>query len=213
MDALSLPSEEYERLLFFETAREKAAETYLRAPEDSDNLTRWGGALLELAQFQQGQVSLDMVKDAVSKLEEAQRINPLKSETLWCLGNAHTTHGFLITEGDQAKEYFQKASECFQKALEVEPNNELYRKAVEMSEKAPALHQELQAQLTAQQANFGAPSGASGGGHASKGQKKKGKNDDFKYDLLGWVVLAVGVFVWIGLAKAPSPASSDSSLQ
>eukprot|EP00250_Pteridium_aquilinum_P001560 c11752_g1_i1 orf=132-770(+) len=212
MEGLSLPSEEYERLLFFESARDKAAETYQHAPEDTDNLTRWGGALLELAQFQQGQESLDMVQDAVSKLEEARKINPLKSDTLWCLGNAHTTHGFLITEGDQAKNYFQKASECFQQALEVEPNNELFRKAVEMSEKAPALHQELQAQLTAQPATFGAPTGASDGGHTSKGQKKKGKNNDFKYDILGWVMLAVGVFAWIGLAKAPPQAASESSL-
>lgn len=210
MEGLSLPSEEYERLLFFESARDKAAETYEHSPEDSDNLTRWGGALLELAQFQQGQVSLDMVQDAVSKLEEARNISPLKPDTLWCLGNAYTTHGFLTT-GDQAKKYFQQASASFQQALEVEPNNELFRKALEMSEKAPALHQELQAQLTAQPAGFGVPTGPSERGHASKGQKKKNTNNDFKYDILGWVVLAVGLFAWIGLSKAPPQAAPETN--
>ncbi|KAI5071687.1 hypothetical protein GOP47_0013938 [Adiantum capillus-veneris] len=168
MEDMSLPAEEYQRLLFFESARDKAAETYQHAPEDSDNLTRWGGALLELSQIQQGQHSLDLVKDAVSKLEEARNINPLKSDTLWCLGNAYTTHGFLIREGSLAKDYFQKASGCFLQALELEPNNELFQKALEMSAKAPALHEKLQSQLTAQPDHFDAAAGVPERGHTVK---------------------------------------------
>ncbi|KAI5071684.1 hypothetical protein GOP47_0013935 [Adiantum capillus-veneris] len=206
MEDMSLPAEEYQRLLFFESARDKAAETYQHAPEDSDNLTRWGGALLELSQIQQGKHSLDLVKDAVSKLEEARNINPLKSDALWCLGNAYTTHGFLIHEGSLAKDYFQKASGCFLQALELEPNNELFQKALEMSAKAPALHEELQSQLTAQPDHFDAAAGVPERGHTLKGKKKRRKNDDFKYDLLGWVVLAVGVIAWISFSKAPPEA-------
>jgi hypothetical protein len=54
--------EELERLMFFEQTREKAAADYARSPNDPDNLTRWGGALLELAHFRQGQDSIDMVQ-------------------------------------------------------------------------------------------------------------------------------------------------------
>ncbi|MCO5614826.1 hypothetical protein L7F22_069110 [Adiantum nelumboides] len=212
MEGSSLPTEEYERLLFFESARDKAAEAYQLAPDDSDNLTRWGGALLELSQFQQGQHSLDLVKDAVLKLEEARSINLLKSDTLWCLGNAYTTHGFLIHEGDLAKEYFQKASGCFQQASELEPNNELFHKALEMSTRAPALYEELQAQLTAQPDHFDAAAGVSERGRTLKGQKKKRKNDDFKYDVLGWVVLAVGVIAWINFSKGPPEAAPESNV-
>ncbi|KAH9561323.1 hypothetical protein CY35_05G016200 [Sphagnum magellanicum] len=193
--------EELERVMFFEQTREKAAADYARSPNDPDNLTRWGGALLELAHFRQGQDSIDMVQDAVAKLEEALRINPRKHDALWCLGNAHTSQGFLVTETYKANAYFKKAARCFRRALDEDPNNELYQKALEMTEKAPSVHQELQKELASQQVILGSgPSVASGS--APKRQKKE---DDFKYDVLGWIVLGVAVIAWMGMAKSSMP--------
>lgn len=58
------------------------------------------------------------------KLEEALVIDPAKHETLWCLGNAHTSYAFLTPDPDEAKINFDYASEFFQKAAEaVNPFN------------------------------------------------------------------------------------------
>lgn len=150
---------------------------------------------------------LAIVSDAVSKLEEALRINPRKHDALWCLGNAHTSHGFLVTDTDEANDYFQKAARCFQQALDEEPSNELYQKALEMTEKAPSLHQELQKQLASQAAlGVGAAAGP------TKPAAKK-KDSDFKYDVMGWIVLAVGVIAWMGLAKSNMPPPPPPTLR
>lgn len=45
-------------------------------------------------------------------------INPKKHDTLWCLGNAHTSQAFLIPDLEEAKVYFDKAAEYFQLAVE-----------------------------------------------------------------------------------------------
>eukprot|EP01018_Ginkgo_biloba_P003345 Gb_05425 [translate_table: standard] len=200
MDDMSIPQSDFDRLLFFEAARKTAETKYSKDPKDADNLTRWGGALLELSQFQQGPDCVKMVKDAVSKLEEALRVSPRKHDTLWCLGNAHTSHAFLTPEHDVAKVYFKKASQYFQQAVDEEPDNELYRKSLELTEKAPELHLEVHKQM------FNPQSGAVGSSTASnlKGSKKK-KSSDLKYDIFGWIVLAIGVVAWVGMAKSHVP--------
>ncbi|GAY36162.1 hypothetical protein CUMW_279310, partial [Citrus unshiu] len=99
---------DFDRLLFFEHARKTAEAAYAKDPLDADNLTRWGGALLELSQFQTVPDSKKMILDAISKLEEALMVSPNRHDTLWCLGNAHTSHAFLTPDQDEARKKFNK---------------------------------------------------------------------------------------------------------
>ncbi|GAA0161904.1 primary active transporter [Lithospermum erythrorhizon] len=194
---------EIDRLIFFEHARKSAEAVYSNNPTDADNLTRWGGSLLELSQYQSPQESKAMIQDGISKLKEALTLNPKKHDTLWCLGNAYSSSAFLIPDKDEAKVYFDKAVEYFQQALDEDPSNDLYRKSLEVSAKAPELHTEIHKQGFAQQAM------AMGSGPSSststKNQKKKQKSSDLKYDIFGWVILAVGIAAWVGLSKSHVP--------
>lgn len=199
---MDLQASEFDRLLFFEHTRKASEATYASNPLDADNLTRWGGALLELSQFQNGSECMKMVAEAISRLEEALEIDPGKHDTLWCLGNAHTSNAFLGVDQEMAKTSFTKAVECFQKASEEDPGNELYLKSLEVAAKfsqAPDLHLEIQRQAISQQA---APETASNS--KTKTSKNK-KSSDLKYDICGWIILTVGIVVWVGMAKSHLP--------
>jgi hypothetical protein len=68
-------------------------------------------------------------------------LNPKKHDALWCLGNAYTSQGFMYADVARAAHFFEQARVVFQRALDEEPRNETYKKALEMTQKAPYLHQ------------------------------------------------------------------------
>ncbi|KAK6928525.1 hypothetical protein RJ641_007116 [Dillenia turbinata] len=193
---------DFDRLLFFEHARKTAEATYAKNPQDAENLTRWGGALLELSQFQNVSESKKMIGDAISKLEEALMVDPTKHDALWCLGNAHTSQAFLTPDKDEAKVLFDRASVCFQQAVNEDPSNELYKKSLEVTAKAPELHSEIHKHGLSQQAMGG---GAGPSTSTSTKTSKKTKSSDLKYDIFGWIILAVGIVAWVGFAKSQVP--------
>ena len=49
---------------FFEAARQQAQREFEADGKNAQALVRWGGALLELAHYKQGQDSIDMIKQA-----------------------------------------------------------------------------------------------------------------------------------------------------
>jgi tetratricopeptide (TPR) repeat protein len=100
---------EAERKDFFERARRSAEEDYKHNNRDAGALTRWGGALLELANFMPGEQASGHVNEAVKKFLMALEIDEHKDDTLWCLGNAYTSQGFLCPVKKEALEIFEKA--------------------------------------------------------------------------------------------------------
>ncbi|XP_022735151.1 mitochondrial import receptor subunit TOM20 isoform X2 [Durio zibethinus] len=192
---------DFDRLLLAEHTRKTSELNYAKDPLDAENLTKWGGALLELAQFQTVSDAKKMITDSISKLDEALMINPSKHETLWCMGNAYSTSAFMTTDHDEAKVSFDKAAQFFQRAVDADPDNELYQKSLEVAAKAPELHMEFQKAAADQQAMAGAPSASS----TANAANKKKKNSDLKYDIFGWIILAVGIVAWVGMAKSHIP--------
>ncbi|KAJ4831134.1 hypothetical protein Tsubulata_000665 [Turnera subulata] len=167
--------QDFEKVLFFEHVRRSAEATYAMNPLDADNLSNWGGALLELAQFQKPADAKQMMLDGISKLEEALAINPDKHEARWSLGNAHTTFALLNPDEGEAKALFEKAGVYFQQAIDADPNNELYRKSLEMAAKKSTSRECRVYQVQELRPH--------------QGSRKK-KDSDLKYDIMGWIILA-----------------------
>lgn len=191
----------FEALLMFEHVRQTAEENYEKNPLDADNLTKWGGALIELAQCQSSGDAKNMIKDGISKLEEALVIDPAKHDALWCIGNANTSYGFLTPDFDEAKIYFDKATEYFQRAIDEDPGNELYSKSLELTLRAPEIHNEIHKSGGMPETIERGPSASS----SANMKKKKKKSSDLKYDIAGWIILAVGIVAWVGMAKSHMP--------
>ncbi|KAK9108480.1 hypothetical protein Syun_024491 [Stephania yunnanensis] len=142
-----------------------------------------------------------MLKDAISKFEEVLKIDPINHYTMWCLGNAHASCGFLAPEIEIARTDFDKAAECFQKAVNVDPNNEAYLKSLQCMAESAELHMRLHRQGIGEQTTLGSTKSSS-----AKVSKKK-KSSDHKYDIFGWIILASIVAASVGMAKShvPSP--------
>jgi tetratricopeptide (TPR) repeat protein len=171
-------------------------------------LTKWGGALLELAHFRQGHEAYAMIEDAIEKFQGAIEIDPdNRHDALWCLGNAYTSQGFLSANAEVSAEFFTKAAACFEKAAEMDPDNESYKRALEMSSKAPQLYAELQKQLEAanEEAMLEAKKrgGNSSGAKDQPGDTKAAAKywSDTTYDALGWACL---VGIGFGIAALSS---------
>ncbi|KAI5595691.1 hypothetical protein BDE02_03G157400 [Populus trichocarpa] len=196
---MEFSQDDFDRLLRFEHARKSAEATYAKDPLDADNLTKWGEALLELSQFQTVAEAKKMINEAISKLEEAMMLNPT-ANAMWSIGNANTSYAFLTPDLSEAKNYFDKAADYFQQAVDEDSTNELYHKSLEVCAKAPELHMEIHKHSSSQQTMGGESSPSSN----AKGSKKKA-NSDLKYDIFGWIILAVGIVAWMGIAKSHVP--------
>mmetsp|Transcript_14878 Transcript_14878/g.38165 ORF Transcript_14878/g.38165 Transcript_14878/m.38165 type:complete len:205 (-) Transcript_14878:41-655(-) len=197
--------EDLERMLFFEEAKKQAEADVKKDPANGQALTRWGGSLLELAHFRQGAEAYEMIEQAVEKFQAALKLNPKKHDALWCLGNAFTSQGFLNTDSARAQSFFDQAADCFRKALAEEPTNDVYKKALDMTSKAPQLHAELQKQLQTQQIVQQAQGG--GGQGAAAGAKKEAGGSDFWYDVGGWAIFVSLVIGMFSMAKPAAPAT------
>lgn len=193
---------------FFEEAIVQAKKDYENNNNDAQALTRWGGALLEMAHFHRGEEAFTLIDEAVQKLEEALRIDPKKHNALWCLGNAYTSKGFLIT-GDSAKaqELFDKALDCFKKAEAEEPGNDIYRRAVEVTEKAPEIYEELQRQLAAEVDEPGPSTGPRfpDGQRKAKNATNSETAADFWWNVAGWGMLLTLGLAWVLYLQRNTP--------
>ncbi|GLT30159.1 hypothetical protein SLA2020_049770 [Shorea laevis] len=67
--------------------------------------------------------------------------------------------------------------------------------------KAPELHEEIQKSGIIQETIEGGSSASS----TANNFKKKKKNSDVRYDIFGWIILAVGIVAWVGMTKSQIP--------
>ncbi|KAA8514970.1 hypothetical protein F0562_018243 [Nyssa sinensis] len=79
--------------------------------------------------------------------------------------------------------------------------DELVLNTSRMEEMALELHVEIHKHGLGQQAIGTEPPSTSS---SAKTSKKK-KNSDLKYDIFGWIMLAVGIVAWVGFAKSHVP--------
>jgi tetratricopeptide (TPR) repeat protein len=162
-------------------------------------MTRWGGAILELAHFKQGAEAIEFVEEAISKFKQAIAIDAARHDAYWCLGNGYISQGFLASDADSAAPKFTQATQAFAKAVDLDPSNDTYKKALDMSDRAPGLYEEMQRHIASQAFGGGGGGGGSssggggGGGGSSSSQQGASKRRQFMsdsmYDYAGWGVL------------------------
>ncbi|KAK9116859.1 hypothetical protein Sjap_015806 [Stephania japonica] len=79
---------------------------------------------------------LDVDVHAISKLEQALKIDPSKHDTLMCSGDVHTSYGFSTPEKEIARNSFDKAIECYKIAKGKDPNYEVFLKSLRVVSEA-----------------------------------------------------------------------------
>ncbi|GBF91368.1 mitochondrial import receptor subunit [Raphidocelis subcapitata] len=203
-----------ERELFFVHAVAEAQRQFAADNTNADALVRWGGALLELAHQRQQDEAVQLIKESIEKLNQALTIEPGHTDANWCIGNAHTSLGFLQQSKDAAVEEFTKARAVFQACVDKDPANETYRKALQMSDQAHVYYDEIQQQLQEAQAASKRSGGGRGGGKLASGAGGSGGEpdplglSDWVWDAAGWVLLvaAIGGIALMARGGSAAPA-------
>lgn len=199
---MSLFGDDADREQFFEAARVQAQREFETDSTNSQALVRWGGAMLELAHYKQGDDSIKMINDAIVKLQQAIDMDADRADAYWCMGNAYTSLGFLCSDKPAALKKFEDAKVAFQKCQEKDPSNETYRKALEMCEKAPDYYDEIQSHIAA---SGGAADGPPGSARKAGGAGASAISDVW-FDIGGWVLLGAAVAGALVLARAGAAA-------
>lgn len=176
---------------------ETARANCVKNPADADKLTELGRLLVEYTlAYTTIFNAKEKINEAISKLKGALLINPTKHDALYWLGKACILHGLAMPHLDEAKGHFDKAHDCFQKAVDEDPSNELYCKALEDTAKAPEMYMEKhegRLDLLAAEKSF------------------KEKSSDLKSNIFGWSsILAIGIVALVGMVKShirPPPPS------
>lgn len=206
-------SDDRDREQFFEAAIVQAQKEH---QEDSTNvqaLIHWGGALMELAHYKQGDEALQCIQDAIDKLKHALRMDDSHAQAHWYLGNAYTSLGFLQKDKAEALEFFGQAKEVFQAGRDKDPSNETYAKALDLCDKAPLFYDEIQSELQKSEEASGQGGGkpgarrGSGAGGGSQGDLLG--ISDFWWDAAGWVLL-VGIISGIALLSRSGAGPSGA---
>ncbi|PON52530.1 Mitochondrial import receptor subunit, partial [Parasponia andersonii] len=135
--------------------------------------------------------------DAISKLEEALLVKPKKHDTICLLGKAHGFLALYTPDLDKATEYFVKATEYIQQAIDMEPENELYRESLRTVD----LIHEVRYQFYGD--GLGYPGIVAAGPSSSSGSKtaKMKKTGNLGHEIYGWIFAAACVFA-LGFAKS-----------
>eukprot|EP00210_Caulerpa_lentillifera_P008085 g7719.t2 len=168
-----------------------------------------------MAHLHKGAESSSLIDEGISKLHKAIEIDQNRHDAYWCLGNALTSKGFLVNGNkDEAQYYFDQALDYFKAARDLDPSNDIYLKAIDVTQRAPEIYDQLQSQMSSLGASpdiaFGLDEGPSGsmmeGGPFDGGKRsKKSKSEDFWWDVAGWVCLiGLGVML-LSLSQKPTP--------
>ena len=193
-----MQSEEMERLIFFEQTRLEATAKTQSDPKDPQGWLQLGGSLLELAHFRRGAEAHDMLSESIEAFEKVLKLDPNRHEAMWCLGNALTSEGFLGVNRDEAIAKFEKASVFFDQAYRLAPQNEHYKKSMEMAPKAEQIYDQVHAGPEPMMMGGGGPM-------PPPASSIDQKNDDFFYTCVGWGVLAASIITFAMFAPKPPP--------